>query len=107
MGSHACAGSGQSASAVHGVEGLDTDLIDPDNKFEFAIPEFEPYKLTEHDIEVVAAQIETLAEGSAILTRADEALYRSKRLGRNQVNSQPPEPDHAETKELVEAGDSC
>jgi uncharacterized protein YfaS (alpha-2-macroglobulin family)/TolA-binding protein len=35
-----------------GVEGLDIDLIDPDKKTEFKLPDYEEYKLTEHEIEV-------------------------------------------------------
>ncbi len=35
-----------------GVEGLDIDLIDPDKKFEFAVPDYEEYKLTEHQIDI-------------------------------------------------------
>ncbi|NQU22771.1 MAG: GGDEF domain-containing protein [Candidatus Nealsonbacteria bacterium] len=42
-----------------------------------------------------------------ILARADEALYRSKHLGRNQVNCQLPQQDQTESEEPVLAGDPC
>ena len=35
-----------------GVESLDIDLIDPDKKFKVALPDYEAYELTEHEIEV-------------------------------------------------------
>ena len=43
----------------------------------------------------------------SILARADEALYRSKNLGRNQVNSQPPERDYAKTEKRDQTPDPC
>ncbi len=46
-------------------------------------------------IGVAASRTGDTAE--SILARADEALYRSKNLGRNQVNSQPLEQDYAKT----------
>ncbi len=56
-----------------GVESLDIALIDPDETFEFEIPEYEKYKQTELDISL-AALPEVTGGGVLVVTVSSEAL---------------------------------